>query len=59
MVSSKLKIALASVMSIGFPSLLLAAAAGTGPDGARDVIATDDGWAAAPGATLPLGTTGG
>jgi pectate lyase len=59
MFSSKLKIALASVMSIGFPTLLLAAAAGTGPDGGRDVIATDDGWGAAPGATLPLGTTGG
>jgi pectate lyase len=59
MFSSKLKIALASVMSIGFPTLLLSAAAGTGPDGGRDVIATDDGWGAAPGATLPLGTTGG
>jgi pectate lyase len=59
MFSSKLKIALASVVSIGFPLCLLAAAAAPGPDAGRDVLETDDGWASVPGATLPLGTTGG
>jgi pectate lyase len=58
MISRRLPGVLLGVMSIGFPSLA-AAAAPAAPDGGRNVLATDDGWAATPGATLPLGTTGG
>jgi pectate lyase len=59
MFSSKLKTALASIMSIGFPACILAAAAGSGAEAGREVLSTDDGWASVPDATLPLGTTGG